>query len=290
MLTQLERQFRSAHAALRQGGKEAVRTQEQLASKVQRLQDGRAWSTAHYEQAKRQRIEMQRDELKAEVARLAQQVNARSGKHAAEMDELYTLRGRVKALQKLNAAYDVKGQRKFFEVDPLLEQKAELELTIASLRQQLTAQQVEMDMCKAIAEPPKSKFFTSGHYTAAVDLTALETIATLGVSPNVVPKLFVLFADFYDIKIPSRPKKVLTGTDSTGERVYEVKHVLFIPGKAHMKELPAIGGEIHKMQVGEWLLEDPEASYCYVADGANSLQKEIFRAAPLQAEQGDRQA
>jgi hypothetical protein len=43
-----------------------------------------------------------------------------------------------------------------------------------------------------------------------------------------------------------------------------------------MKELPAIGGELHKMQVGEWLLEDPEASYCYVADGANSLQKEIL--------------
>ena len=27
---------------------------------------------------------------------------------------------------------------------------------------------------------------------------------------------------------------------------------------------------------GEWLLEDPEASYCYVADGANSQQKEII--------------
>ena len=30
------------------------------------------------------------------------------------------------------------------------------------------------------------------------------------------------------------------------------------------------------MQVAEWLLEDPEASYCYVADGANSQQKEIL--------------
>ena len=44
----------------------------------------------------------------------------------------------------------------------------------------------------------------------------------------------------------------------------------------HMKELPAIGGELHKMQVGEWLLEDPDAKYCYVADGANSQQKEIL--------------
>ena len=28
--------------------------------------------------------------------------------------------------------------------------------------------------------------------------------------------------------------------------------------------------------MGEWLLEDPEASYCYVADGANSLQRDIL--------------
>ena len=67
---------------------------------------------------------------------------------------------------------------------------------------------------------------------------------------------------------------MLTGTDASGKRTYEVKEVLFIPCKTHMKELPAIGGELHKMQVGEWLLEDPEAAYCYVADGANSQQKE----------------
>ena len=54
-------------------------------------------------------------------------------------------------------------------------------------------------------------------------------IASLGVSPNVAPALFVNFADLYKIKLPSREKKVCTGTDpATGERVYEVKDVLFI--------------------------------------------------------------
>ena len=89
-------------------------------------------------------------------------------------------------------------------------------------------------------------------------------------------KLFVMFADFYGVKIPSRKKKVLTGTNADGRRTYEVKDMLFVPGKTHMKELPAIGGELHKLQVGEWLLEDPEASYCYVADNANSLQRDIL--------------
>ena len=87
------------------------------------------------------RVEAQRDELMAEVVRLNEQVNSRSRKHAADMDELYTLRGEVKSLQKLNAVYDVKSQRKFFEVDPILEQKADLERQVESLRQQLKAEQ-----------------------------------------------------------------------------------------------------------------------------------------------------
>lgn len=255
----------------------AAKTQEQLEGELQRVKEGRVWSAVHEEQATRVRVEAQRDELKAEVVRLNEQVNSRSRKHAANMDELYTLRGEVKSLQKLNAVYDVKAQRKFFEVDPILEQKADLKRQVESLRQQLKAEQEQTAKYKAIAEPPKEKFFVAGHYTADVDLSALEMIASLGVSPNVAPALFVNFADFYGIKLPSREKKVCTGTDpATGERVYEVKDVLFIPGKTHMKELPAIGGELHKMQVAEWLLDDPEANYCYVADGANSQQKEIL--------------
>ena len=250
--------------------------QEELTVELERAKAGRVWASVRAEEDKRRRVEGQRDELKAEVARLSQLVNARSRKHSAEMDELYTLRGRVKALQKLNAVYDVKSQRRFFEIDPILEQKAELELQVASLRLQLEAQQEETARYKAVAEPPKSKFFQSGHYTSAVDLLALDMIASCSISPNVAPKLFVMFADFYGIVLPSRPKKVLTGIDAGGKRTYEVKDVLFIPGRTHMKELPAIGGELHKMQVGEWLLEDPDASYCYVADGANSQQKEIL--------------
>eukprot|EP00966_Prymnesium_polylepis_P336473 7391591-Prymnesium_polylepis.2 len=41
-------------------------------------------------------------------------------------------------------------------------------------------------------------------------------------------------------------------------------------------ELPAIGAELHKLQVAEWLLQDPSGNYCYIADGANSMQQEIL--------------
>jgi hypothetical protein len=128
-----------------------------------------------------------------------------------------------------------------------------------------------------VAEPPKEKFFKSGHYTAAVDLTALEVIANLGVSACVVPMLFCIFASFFGVKIPEREKKVQGSTAADGKRTYQTRSLPYIPGKTHMKQLPAIGGELHKIQAGVWLLDDiGESNYCYTADGANSMQKEIL--------------
>jgi hypothetical protein len=93
----------------------------------------------------------------------------------------------------------------------------------------------------------------------------------------VVPELFVIFARFFTIKLPSRTIMVQTGVDANGKRTYKKREVLYIPGKTHMKELPAIGGELHKIQVACWLLEGKGLySYCYIADGANSQQREIL--------------
>ena len=86
MITELERQLRNAHATQRKGCKEAVWTQEQLAKELQHVKDGRVWASVREEQAKRRRVEAQRDELRAEVGRLNDQVGNRSRKHAAEMD------------------------------------------------------------------------------------------------------------------------------------------------------------------------------------------------------------
>lgn len=148
---------------------------------------------------------------------------------------------------------------------------------MAELQGSLKEQTALAAKYKAIAEPPKEKFFKSGHYTAEVDLTALEVIANLGVSACVVPMLFVIFATFFGVTIPSREKKVqLEGVDAEGKRRYGMRNLLYVPSRTHMKELPAIGAELHKIQAGQWLLEDIDASHCYVADGASAMQKEIL--------------
>ena len=132
---------------------------------------------------------------------------------------------------------------------------------------------------QAIAEPPKEKFHAHGHYTAEVDLTALEIIADCGVSPAIVSRLFVIFGNFYGVAIPkTKPRKVQTGHDAEGKRTYEMRQLLYIPSATHMKQLPAIGGELQKIQAAEWILEGlaEDASFCYIADGANSMQREIL--------------
>ena len=88
--------------------------------------------------------------------------------------------------------------------------------------------------------------------------------------------LFVIFARFFGVKIPSRPVTVPGPTNEDGKRTSVKRDLLFIPSKTHCKQLPAIGGELHKIQVGAWLLEDLDANYCYIADGANSQQQEIL--------------
>jgi len=139
-----------------------------------------------------------------------------------------------------------------------------------------------------------------------VDLTALEAIADLNVARRAVPKLFKLFADFYNITLPSRTKKMRVA-DVNGERRFEMRDVLYIPGQTHVNELPEVACVLHQVQVkqaahrpveflflffgplaerppphppasqvAQWLLEDTKANMCYMADGANSQQQEIL--------------
>jgi hypothetical protein len=157
------------------------------------------------------------------------------------------------------------------------ERESELQAELAVAKGELEETQQLRDKYKAVAEPSKEKFFKSGHYTADVDLTALEVISNLGVSACVVPALFCIFGAFFGVKIPEREKKVQGPTGADGKRTYIKRTLPYIPSKTHCKELPAIGGELHKIQAGVWLLDDiGEYNYCYIADGANSQQKEIL--------------
>merc|ERR1711927_32380 len=85
------------------------------------------------------------------------------------------------------------------------------------------------DKYHAIAAPPPEKFFAKGHYTADVDLTALQVIAELGVAATAVSPLFKIFGDFFGVTIPSHEREVqLRGAGAEGKRQYAKRKLLLI--------------------------------------------------------------
>ena len=92
-------------------------------------------------------------------------------------------------------------------------------------------------------------------------------------SRNQVPSLFLIFARFFRIKIPMRKIK-MPFRKVEGNMTFVSREVLYVPGRTHCKEVCATLNQAHKLQMGVLLLETEGDNYCYVADGAESLQSE----------------
>ena len=148
-----------------------------------------------------------------------------------------------------------------------------LSLTLSSLSLSLS-QDAEVKKLKEITEPQK-EYFHQGGFTLAVDLAIAESICKAHVSRNQVPLLFIIFARFFRITLPKHsrrvPYKKVDGKMTSVER-----ELLYVPGKTHVKEVCATLNMAHKLQIGTQLLETEGDSYCYVADGAESLQSEYL--------------
>mmetsp|Transcript_43973 Transcript_43973/g.93584 ORF Transcript_43973/g.93584 Transcript_43973/m.93584 type:complete len:127 (+) Transcript_43973:481-861(+) len=106
----------------------------------------------------------------------------------------------MKELQAKVASYDVRSNRKFFEVEPLVEE-------LQRLRAEIEAERAVAASYRAIVEPPAEYFFKGG-FTLASDLAAAECLTKAHVSANQVPLLFTIFSRLFRIKAPTRIIKV----------------------------------------------------------------------------------
>ena len=175
------------------------------------------------------------------------------------------LRARVEALRKV-ASYDCRNNLGFFDMEPLVDE-------VHSLREQLAAARAEMAKLKAVVEPPPSYFKREGVFTLEVDLCIAEALTKAHVSRNQVPLLFIIFARFFRVKLPTHRMKVpYKKVDK--KMTYIERELYYVPGKTHVKEVLATLNQAHKLQMGVELLEHGDGSYCYIADGAESLQSE----------------
>ena len=116
-------------------------------------------------------------------------------------------------------------------------------------------------------------YFHTGGFTLAVDLVIAECVSKAHVSRNQVPLLFIIFERFFCIKIPSRKIK-MPFKKVDGKMTFSERDVKYIPGRTHVQEVCATLNQAHKLQIGVQLLETEGESYCYTADGAETLQSE----------------
>lgn len=178
---------------------------------------------------------------------------------------------------------------------------------MAALRADLKVATEEAARFKAIAEPNESFFFDSGHVAAHFDRAGIEALqvppgrlpsthqpicpsstrswlrltctvraAQLGVSKRKLPALLRWAARTFRIKVPTRSIKV-PDKKVGGKMTYVQCDVSYLYGETHAKLLGAMMLQINKLQAAEWmgdLLSDEQASSCYLADGAESLQHE----------------
>mgnify|MGYP007078087322 CR=1 FL=1 len=148
---------------------------------------------------------------------------------------------------------------------------------MAELQAQLKAATEEAARFKAIAEPPRSKFYNNG-FTPEVDLCALEVMLLGGgVARNQVPELFTIFGNFFGVKIPLRNQSMRVPAGKVdGKMTYTDKPMLCTPSKTHCKRLLPVLNQLHKLHVGKELLRGGvNAHFCYGSDGAESLQRDF---------------
>ena len=184
----------------------------------------------------------------------------------AEKDQLAHLRYTVKELREKISSYNCRSNLGFFDMEPLVQENDKL-------HEQLRQAQAEAAKQREISEPPASYFQKAGAYTIEVDLAIGEAISKANTPRNQVPLLFLIFARFFRIKLPTRVMKVPL-KKLQGKMTYIAREVQYIPGRTHVKEVCAVLNAAHKLQVGVELLENSEANYCYISDGAESLQSE----------------
>lgn len=149
---------------------------------------------------------------------------------------------------------------------------------VTELKAQLKEESALTQRFKAIAQPPREKFYHNG-FTPEVELCCCEVMLLGGgVARNSVPELFVIFANFLAVKIPLRSEGIkVPARIVDGKMTYVTKPVACIPCKSHCKGLLPVLNQLHKLQVGKELLAGGlNAHYCYANDGAESLQRDFI--------------
>ena len=271
-VTALKQDVARLHAATRVGARQseaAVETAESMAAaaaaEVLRVTEtGRAWVLMRVQAARAGRAEEELETALALVENVKEALATRNRGQTHEHQQLIYFRGRTEDLQATLAQHHSRSNMGFAELEPLVEENEALRTKLAEAR-------AEAAKYCAVAEPDKSHFKTQRAFSLAVDLAVAECLTRANVSRNKVPELFLVFARFFGIKLPTHTRKVPL-KKVNGKMTFVERELLYVPGRTHVKEVCATLNQVHKLQIGSELLEAGDTKYCYIADGGESLQ------------------
>jgi len=235
------------------------------AAKVLRVTEtGRPWILMREHAARAGRAEAELETALDLVADLKEELAARNHGRASEHEQLIYLRRRTEELQAKLEQHHSRSNTGFAELEPLVEENE-------ALRTEVAEACAEAAKYRAVAEPDKSHFKTNGAFSLAVDLAIAQCLTRANVLRNKVSELFLVFARFFGVKLPTHKRKVPL-KKVNGKMTYVERELLYVPGRTHVKEVCATLNQVHKLQIGSELLEAGDTKYCYIADSGESLQ------------------
>jgi len=271
-VTALKQDVARLHAAAQVGARQseaAVETAESMAAaaaaEVLRVTEtGRAWVLMREHAARAGRAEVELETALALVENVKEELATRNRGQAHEHEQLIYFRRRTEDLQATLAQHHSRSNTGFAELEPLVEENEALRTKLAEAR-------AEAAKYRAVTEPDKSHFKTQRAFSLAVDLAIAACLTRANVSRNKMPELFLVFARFFGIKLPTHTRKVPL-KKVNGKMTFVERELLYVPGRTHVKEVCATLNQVHKLQIGSELLEAGDTKYCYIADGGESLQ------------------
>eukprot|EP00966_Prymnesium_polylepis_P238198 5508796-Prymnesium_polylepis.1 len=210
-ITDLERKELRRQAAVRGGEKQTAAEIQRLEGEVAAAKEGRAWSNVRAAEARAERAEAAQHAAEADAERLEAEARRRDPKKQAEKQELYHLRYTVNELREKVDSYQVRSNRKFFEVEPLAEENT-------ALRGQIAKLEAKIKGLEQIVSPPPSLFYTHrekadgaliGGRRVADDWEMLSVgLAVLMVSQNNVKPVVEAIARFFQLNLPTEQRTV----------------------------------------------------------------------------------
>ena len=286
LITELETNLRRAQAALRMRGAQADRAEAEVAAKMAELSEGRIRTKLRAEEARAELAEQLLKEARGEIARQAAELRARNGISAAERQELSHLRYEKKRYQEKVAAYQVKSNRKFFEVEPLMEEVETLREQIAQLRSEIAAEvaerratartlRSEMANLEAVVCPPYSKFYQCRGKTGGVMISddwhiLTMTLATLSIPAGSRDKAVISIAEFFGLHLLH--KRVTVNCRKQGVKKLAIRCA--VPGISSSAKALEVGGELADLMTYVELAQ--AKSFGFTFDGATINMYGVF--------------